>query len=52
VPTNYSKRGIMVCWGTMLKAGRSRIRFPTRSFDFSIDLVLPATLWPWGRLSL
>jgi hypothetical protein len=33
-------------WGTMLQAGRSQVRLN------SIGLVIPATLWPWGWLSL
>jgi hypothetical protein len=32
----------------MLQAGRTQVRFPKRSLDFSIDLIIPAALWPWG----
>jgi hypothetical protein len=42
----------IVGWGTMLKAGRSCVRFPMRSTDFSIDLILPFALWAWSWLSL
>jgi hypothetical protein len=44
-------RGNIVGWGTMLWAGRSWVQVPMRSSDFSIDLILPATLWPWSQLS-
>jgi hypothetical protein len=36
----------------MLQTGRSPVRFPMRSLDFSIDLILPAALWPWSTQSL
>jgi hypothetical protein len=44
-------RGSVVCWGTKRHAGRSRFRIPMRSLDFSIDLILPAALCPWGDSS-
>jgi hypothetical protein len=43
-----SPSGIVVCCGTMLQAGRSRVRFSIRSFDFSFDLILPAAIWALG----
>jgi hypothetical protein len=45
-------RGSIVGWGNMLQAERSRVRSAMRSLDFSINLILAAALWPWGRLNL
>jgi len=41
--------GGSVGWGTV---GRSRVPFPMVSVEFFIDIILPATLWPWRWLSL
>jgi hypothetical protein len=45
-------RDSVVGYGIMLQGGGSQVRFPKRSLDFSIDLILPAALSPWGGLSL
>jgi hypothetical protein len=37
----------VVFWGITLLAGRSRVRFPMRSLNLSIGLILSAALWPW-----
>jgi hypothetical protein len=34
----------------MLQAGRSLVPVQMRG-TFKIDLILPAALWPWGRLA-
>jgi hypothetical protein len=39
-------------WGTALQNGRTRFRFPMASLEFFIDIILPAALCLWGRLSL
>jgi hypothetical protein len=52
LPVRHGARGSVVGWGTTLQAGRSPVRFPMRSLNFSIALILTAALWLWGRLSL
>jgi hypothetical protein len=44
--------GRVVGEGTVLQAGRSRVRFQMGSLYFSIDLILLAALWSCGGLSL
>jgi hypothetical protein len=41
----------VVGWGAMLQSGRLRFRF-LMSLNVSIDLMLPAAVWHWGRLNL
>jgi hypothetical protein len=43
--------GSVVGWGTMLQAGRSRVRVLIR-WILLIYLILPAALWPLSQLSL
>jgi hypothetical protein len=52
--TEYScgVHGSVVGWGTVLQAGRTRVRFPDEVTGFFIDVIFPAALWPWGRLGL
>jgi hypothetical protein len=52
LPATQGSRGSVVGWGTVLQAGRSRVRFPMSSLDFLIDVIHLAVLWPWGRISL
>jgi hypothetical protein len=40
-------RGSVVGLGTVLQVGRSLVRFPMKSLNFSIYLILPAALCPW-----
>ena len=42
----------VVGWLTELQAERSRVRFPMVSLQNFIDIILPAALWSWSRLSL
>ena len=44
--------GSAVGWDTALQVGRSRARFPMLALEFFFDIILPAVLWPWGRLNL
>jgi len=49
---NYSSwraRSGPVGWGTVLQAGRSRVRFSLVSLEFFIELNFPAALWPSNK---
>ena len=51
LPCQYPGGGA-VGRGTALQDGGSRVRSPMVSLEFFIDIILPAALWPWGRLNL
>jgi hypothetical protein len=42
-------KGEKYLWCTLYDV---RDRFPMVSLEFLIEIILPAALWPWGRLGL
>jgi hypothetical protein len=50
VYTQFGASCSAVGWCNELQAGRSRFRFPMVSLEFFINIILPAALWPWGRI--
>jgi hypothetical protein len=42
--------GAQLVESTALQSGKSPIRFPM-SLEFFVDLILPAALWSWDRLT-
>ena len=41
-----------VGWGIALQDGRPRVRFRMVLLEVIINIIFPAALWRWGRLSL
>ena len=52
LPLVLGARGGAVGWGLVLQAGRLQVWFWTVSLEFFFDIILSATLWSWGQLTL
>jgi hypothetical protein len=48
----YGERRGAAGWSTMLQAGRLRVLFPIVLVEFFINIIFPAALRQWFRLSL
>jgi hypothetical protein len=45
-------RDTLIGWWAVLQTARPHVRFLTSLLDFSVDLILPATLWPCSLICI